>query len=238
MKQFLLLLVLIQIPVLASFQQVNGYSDKNCPTWNIERFDSVKSWKVFGVDGARSYGFHYEVPIDRKGVDVIWCAIELERGNEPTLCIGLIDFNRSRPFAKYTNKSPIEDDYNVTYISLEDQYEEFFKYVKKGIKRERISRPNVGIVLELLSRYYLQELTNIFPKNSYTITGGVSYKKSNSRKTAGELDIIVYNNFSCKVELVGESKASVISSQKKSLKKAKNQLERFKNFLIKERKIN
>ena len=237
MKQFLIFLVFTQSFVFASFKQVNGNFDRNCQEWNFERFNKVTKWKVFGVKGAKSYGYHYEVPIDRKGVDVLWCAVELTKGNEPSLCIGLIDFEASRPFARYKNKRPLEDNHNVTYINLEEQYEVFLEYIQKEIKKEHISRPNVGVILEILSRYYLQELTDIFPKSSYKITGGVSYKKSNSKKTIGELDILVYDSFSCKVKLIGESKASSKSSQKNSLKKAKKQLQRFKNFLNKESKI-
>jgi hypothetical protein len=218
----------------AYFKQLNSYVDQECPTWSAGRFDQIESWLTVGVNNSKSKGFKYEFPISRDGVDAIWCAIEQDRGEGNSSCRGLISFYIDRPFRKYENKAAINDPaYLIKFTSLEDQYNHYLDYVRAVVAREKMRRVNVGAILEILSRYYLQVLTNEYPIDQYTITSGVAYTWEQGKNTVGELDIIIFERASCDVVAIGESKASSRGNMKRSLKKAKKQLARFRDFLKK-----
>ncbi len=216
----------------ASFKQINNFRDPNCPNWTIERFDELDETFYFGVMDAKKYGYTYGFPISRTAVDAVWCALEKERGYSNKACNNSgVSLDSDRPFKSYAGKAPFESEIDVSYYDQETQLNAYLKYVRRVSKAEKIKRPNVGAVLELLSRLYLQELSDIYPKSSYKIASGVEYKKSANSRTIGELDIIVYNQFTCQVIALGESKASSSRNQRRSLRKAKEQIGRFLNFL-------
>ena len=77
-------------------------------------------------------------------------------------------------------------------------------------------------------------MTEIFPKQIYSTYGGVSYRWKKSGNTVGELDVIVFEKSTCDVIAIGEAKASSPGNLSGSLKKAKGQLQRFRDFLSKE----
>ncbi len=229
---FLLFVVLVfssQVFSAAYFTALSGKYDHNCPRWNLDRFTQVEDWITVGVDGAQSYGYDFEVPISRRGVDVIWCAIQPKRGKGIAICQGQINYSGSRAFSQYSGRSALGTVPYVSFYDLEEQYEYYYRYVKRSVGEDHIKRPNIGSILELLTRYYFQEMTGMYPKYSYTITGGLSYSRGSS--TLGELDILIYDNNNCKVEIIGESKASSPSYQRRSLHKAHSQLSRFSDFL-------
>ncbi|EQC50698.1 hypothetical protein [Bacteriovorax sp. DB6_IX] len=213
------------------FNQINNYVDKDCPTWNFERFTNIQKYIFFGVQDAKKHGYSYGFPISREGVDDIWCALEVERGMVNKACSKDLYLNMDRPFAEMAGKAPFESEIEVSFYDREEQMNAYLAYVSKVAKRENIKRPNVGAVLEILSRYYLQELTNIYPKKDFTIGSGVEYTYAKGKRTIGELDIIVYDRVTCKVTALGESKASSSKNQRKSLQKARKQIARFKNFM-------
>ncbi len=216
----------------AYFEQINNYSSSKCRKWSPKRFRNVKSYITAGVNNAKSFGFNYAIPITRKGVDYVWCALVPERAVNNRSCYGAkIDYKSDRPFGAFANQKAIANKYDVQFADLEDQLQTYYEYTKRLIHEEQIDRPNVGVVLELLSRYYFQELTNMYPKNRYTIASGVAYHKTASQRTIGELDIIIYNNSTCEVEVIGESKAASHKSMRGALRKAKGQLRRFRNFI-------
>ncbi len=229
----ILFILLLSISSNAEYyNQLNHFDDQECPTWTSRRFNHIERWITFGVEGARDKGYTYEFPISRKGVDIIWCALEQERGAENASCRGVISFYIDRPFRIYAGTSPVDNHkFLIRFKSLEDQYNHYLAYVKEVVKAENMKKVNVGAVLEILSRYYLQELTNEYPVSDYTISSGVAYHKEKGDRTIGELDIIVFEKASCEVIAVGESKASSRGNLRKSLKKAKGQLKRFRNFL-------
>ena len=213
------------------FKSNHDNFDPNCPSWTEDRFSHVDDWFTVGVDKSVSVGYTYEVPIKRTEIDAVWCAAEPERGRENKLCRGIVDLSSNRPFAKYAGKIPNRATTFPQFDDLEEQLQDYLDYVKKTIKREHINHSNVGVVLELLSRYYLQELTSKFPKDLYGISGGVEYKKNPRHNVIGELDIIIYDRYNCQVVAIGESKASSPKANKKSLRKAKKQLKRFRDNL-------
>jgi len=228
----LFILLLSFSSVAEHYEQLTNYQDEDCPTWTSRRFNHIERWITVGVDGAKDKGYTYEFPITRKGVDVIWCALEQERGIENTSCRGLISFYIDRPFRVYAGTKPMGNHKHlIRFKSLEDQYNHYLNYVKETVKKENMKKVNVGGVLEILSRYYFQHLTNTYPVGEYTISSGVAYHEQKGERTIGELDIIVFEKASCDVIAVGESKASSRGNLRKSLKKAKNQLKRFRNFL-------
>jgi len=229
-----LVLILLTINVLAGkatqFSHIHGYINKECPTWDISRFEHVSKYFYFGVDNAKKYGYTYGFPIERNGVDYIWCALVPQRGISNKACNKNIFKNAERPFEFLKNSSPDESEVTVSFINKEEQYNEYLAYVTKTLENEKSEEPNVGAVLEILSRYYLQKLTNIYPEQEYRIESGVEYRYAGQR-TLGELDIIVYDRVTCDVVALGESKASNSKNQHNSLMKAKDQLRRIENFL-------
>lgn len=233
MKRIVLLLTLfITFNTFAAyFSSTNNNTDKNCPKWEVSRFKDIELYFTTGVSGAMKFGYTYEVPIKRGEVNAIWCALEPIRGAENKICNGIVDLNSDRPFKKYAGKMPNRATQFTSFIDLEDQLNIYTKYIAQTLKADRISHPNVGAVLEVLSRYYLQEMSDTYPKDTYRIVSGVEYRKKKGQNTIGELDIIVYNRQSCEVVALGESKASSVKSQKRSLAKAKKQLARFRNFI-------
>ncbi len=228
-----LLLLIVSVYTLgASFNQINNYQDKDCPKWTINRFDSLDETFFVGVMDAKKYGYTYGFPISRRAVDAVWCVLEKERGFSNSSCgASQVQLNTNRPFKKYAGKIPFESEVDVSYIDQEQQLTAYYKYVRKVVDRENIKRPNVGAVLEVLSRMYLQDLADIYPKSTYRIMSGVEYRQNSNSRTLGELDIIVYNKFTCQVVALGESKASSPKNQRRSLKKAKAQIGRFLNFI-------
>lgn len=82
-----------------------------------------------------------------------------------------------------------------------------------------------GEVLEILA---IHKLYQEFPENTYFITGGVEYHEEYSSKTIGELDLFVGHRDSCMSVAVGEAKLGT----RRMLKKAREQIQRFHNFLI------
>lgn len=236
MKRMVLLLTLfITFNTFAAyFTSTNNNTDKNCPTWEVSRFKDIELYFTAGVSGAMKYGYTYEVPIKRGEVNAVWCAIDPERGAKNKVCNGIVDLTSSRPFWKYAGKVPNRVSQFPYFTDLEEQLNTYKDYIEKTIKAEKMSHSNVGAVLEILSRFYLQEMSDTYPKDSYRIVSGVEYRNKKGQNTIGELDIIVYNRHSCEVVALGESKASSVKSQKKSLSKAKKQLARFRNFINKQ----
>jgi len=229
MRIALFLLLISHSAISAHFIDLNNYKDPDCQYWNLSRFKQVEQWFTVGVKGASKKGFSYEVPISREGVDVLWCSVQPDRGKSNSTCLGKIDFYHKKPFHQYSGK-PAQFS-KLGFKDLEQQYEIYKKYILKILKSENIDHPNVGAILEILARYYFQDMTSIFPSEIYSIYGGVSYRWKKSGNTLGELDVIVFEKSTCDVIAIGEAKASSPGNLSGSLKKAKGQLQRFKDFL-------
>lgn len=233
MKTFILLFFLVSSSVFATnsaFKQISGKVDPNCPAWTEERFYDQIDYIYFGTRGAEDAGFDYEFPISREGVDYLWCLLRPELGQTRDICPADLYKDPRRPFASMATMLPYESKLGLGYSTREQQMDDYLRYLKEVIIEEDIKYPNVGKVLELLARMYLQELTDIYPKSTYKISSGVEYKKV-GHPVIGELDIIVYDKVSCKVKVIGESKASSRGSLHKALRKAIEQIRRFQNFL-------
>jgi hypothetical protein len=225
------LVLLLSLSAQASyFEQHGANSDPQCSYWNMDRFSKVTNWFTAGVAGSKKYGFDYEIPITRRGVDVIWCAVaQASSGHYNKICTGLLS-EGTRPFSKYS-KYPSSQNLLVKFKNLEDQYSQYYLYVMDTIYKDRIHGVNVGYILEVLVRYFFMDLTNTIDKRNFNITGGVEYAQSANSSTLGELDIIVYHRKTCRVIGVGESKASSPKSSSRALSKAKSQIRRFYNFI-------
>ena len=83
-----------------------------------------------------------------------------------------------------------------------------------------------GEVLELLAIVDLYDRINS-EDNEYFITGGIEYSDSNDGRTIGELDLLIGYRETCEIIAVGESKLGL-----RNLRKAKEQLARFRHFLM------
>lgn len=117
--------------------------------------------------------------------------------------------NTETQFQKIQNNPNLKRDYEI----IERDYEAMgFDFAKEGD------------ILEILA---IHQLYQEFPENTYFITGGIEYKHS-GHNTLGELDIYVGRRDNCEAVAVGESKLG----KKSILKKAKEQLHRFEEFLI------
>lgn len=217
-----------------SFRQLYQDTDKNCPTWNIERFKSIKQLFYVGVETATKYGFDYAVPVERNGVDQIWCVLEKERGVKNKACSTKLFEKKDRPFYFYEKSRPDtnkeSDFYTSKFANKEEQFMAYLSYVRKVYDEQGVKESNTGSVLEVLARMYLQEVLDIYPVEKYAITSGIEYSYDNQR-TLGELDIVVYDRDTCQVVALGEAKAANSRNQGNALMKAKDQLRRVKDFI-------
>ena len=204
--------------------------DTNCPTWHIERFKEVQRFFTIGVTGATRFGFDLEVPITRRGVDILHCATDYGTYLNSSFCQNHVSFGQARPFQGYQN-FPAEIALKGIYSNLEEQLTAYYSYVFNWLNLEEPSYFNVGHMLEYLSRFYLHDMAAIFPPEEYSITGGVLYYNFKGGKQRGELDIVVYRQDTCQVVAIGESKASSKSSMSSALSKARKQLRRIANFI-------
>lgn len=227
---FILLSFCIFAQTETEFKQLASFQDKNCPTWDISRFKNVKNYFFLGVETASRYGFTYAYPIERNGVDLLWCATLLNLGKRKKECNTKLYKDQTRPFAFLEKSRPDESEIKTDFANKEDQYLSYLSYILKVVEHEKITDPNVGTILELLARHYLQELTDTYPSDIYTIVSGIEYRKKDQR-TIGELDIVVFEKSSCDVVAIGESKASNAKNQSNSLLKAKDQLRRIREFI-------
>lgn len=218
------------------FDTKNQLKDPKCPTWDASRFKNVKGWFTVGVAGTQKHGYDFEIPISRHGVTAIWCALgDFHTSGNGKRCQSSIDLEtKKRPFMRYRKDQALNLP-GFVFENLEEQYVIYANYAYDMAFREGISHLNVGLVLEYLSRLYLQDITKRFPRPYYGITGGVSYSEvypnGSISNTIGELDIIVYERKTCQVVAIGESKATSKKSRDYSLQKARAQLKRIKDTL-------
>lgn len=208
----------------AYFEKLSYEWDSNCPNWDLSRFRNVETYFTVGVSGAEDYGFDYEFPISRVGVDYMLCAAQ---GNSHGKC-SKVRPNSSSPYSSFKNESAAINSY-IDYDNKADMFNDYFDFISDEMELEGVYSVNVGSMLEYLSRLLISDYLDVYPRSIYEITGSVEY--SQGGPTIGELDIIVYNKFTCNVVAIGESKASKNSSMRKALSKAKNQLRRFRSFL-------
>lgn len=111
--------------------------------------------------------------------------------------------------AKIKNNPRLERDYEIILRNYQGQGFDF---------------EAEGEILEILA---IEALYKEFPENMYFITGGVEYHEEYSPMTIGELDLYVGRRDDCTSIAVGEAKLG----RTKTLKKAKEQINRFGNFL-------
>ena len=213
------------------FTPLTSYKDKNCPTWSDKRFESVKDWEIFGVAESDKAGFDTALPITREGVAEIFTVISRRLGSVTSEDQIKTFVDRSKPFKQYDNQSPIGNSWRINFVDVEDQYTQYMVYVFSIIIRDSIHKDDEGLVLELITRFYLQKLTTEFPEERYAITGDVEYRTASNERAMGELDLIVYDRNTCEVVMVGESKATVPKLYKTRLAKARDQLGRFQKAL-------
>ena len=100
-----------------------------------------------------------------------------------------------------------------------------YKIILANYEKQDFDFKSEGEVLEVLA---IHQLYSEFPENLYFITGGVEYHEEFSPMTIGELDIYVGRVDTCELVAVGEVKLG----SRKTLNKARKQLNRFENFLI------
>jgi hypothetical protein len=213
------------------FTPLTLYKDKNCSHWSDRRFDAVRGWETFGVAGSDKAGFDTALPITREGVSEIFTVISKRLGSVTSENQLKSFIDNSKPFKQYDNQSPIGNTWRINFQDAEDQYTQYMVYSFSIIIRDHITKVDEGLILELITRFYLQRLTSEFPEERYAITGGVEYRTSPHERAIGELDIIVYDRNTCEVVMVGESKATVPKLYKTRLAKAKDQLGRFRKAL-------
>ena len=230
-KKYLLLLALF-LPIAhgAYFNKKVNEWDIHCPTWSINRFKNVQYYFTVGVQGSTDFGFDYEIPITRTQTDILHCALDANTYSSKKFCQNHVQFNHQRPFLGHEHFPP-DPTLNDFFANLEEQFQYYHLYTLNWLDLEKLPYFNEGHVLEYLSRLYLQEITNLFPKDNYFITGGISYYKIQGGQTKGELDIVVYEQKSCDVIAIGESKASNKNGMLNALKKARSQLQRIAHFI-------
>lgn len=111
-------------------------------------------------------------------------------------------------FKKIKQKPHLKEDFDIINST----------YVEQGYDFS-----NEGEILESLA---IHKLYQEFPSNEYFITGGIEYREAGG-PTIGELDIYVARKDNCESVALGETKLG----KKKTLNKAKEQIQRFGSFL-------
>lgn len=108
---------------------------------------------------------------------------------------------------------------NIENAKRIDEYFELLSY-------EKIDFEPVGTVCE---RVAIREVEPIYPSTNYEIKNGIQYDEH--KTTIGELDVVVFDKTTGKVEAIAEVKCW--RSFKGALKKAKEQRMRFLTYLNK-----
>jgi hypothetical protein len=173
---------------------------ESCQQMDIS-FYSLPLEKFFvGREGAVAMGFTFEYPIKRQNATLLWQYFK--------------DFTKGEGNDKLLLKIKKDPDLFRDYqIIMRNFEEQDFKFGSEGD------------VLELLA---IEHMYQVYPENTYYITGGVEYHNSESEMTIGELDLYVGNRTDCSSVAVGEAKLG----SGKMLGKAHQQLQRFESFLI------
>ena len=87
----------------------------------------------------------------------------LDTWREKNGCEEHIDFN-DRPFKRYAGEASLGSTF-MSFEDLEDQYSQYLAYSFETAMQEGVNGGmNVGLVLEYLSRLYLQEMTAVFQR--------------------------------------------------------------------------
>lgn len=228
---FLLLggrLVFAQGPV---FNSLHPIQDSHCPAWTLDRFHPGIDYNLFvGAQSARQYGFTYEIPISRDQGDVLWCSLNPDAASRNRVdCGAVTSAPPDRPFAAYAGKPATSPQ---RFADMEKEIVLHADWIlQEAAARGGSGFDKLGDVLELLTPHYLQEEMNVYPADAYRIDGGVEYRRAPGERTIGELDVIVYERDSCRVVAVGEVKYSSPKGMARALAKARNQIQRFQNFI-------
>ena len=93
-------------------------------------------------------------------------------------------------------------------------------YYFEELSSEKIDFEPVGMVCE---RVAVREVESVYPSVNYKIINGISY--DDKKTTIGELDVVIFNKNTDKVEAIAEVKCW--KSYKNALKKVKDQRIRF-----------
>lgn len=128
-----------------------------------------------------------------------------------------------RYFKDYSFGEPNQDLYES--IQNHPQLKRDFDIIMSNFDEQGFDFQSEGEILESLAIHHLYQE---FPENLYFITGSVQYHESYSPQTIGEIDILVGRRDTCETVAVGEAKLG----RRKTLNKARKQLDRFENFLI------
>ena len=92
------------------------------------------------------------------------------------------------------------------------------------LSHEKVDFEPSGMVCE---RVAVREIESLYPSENYNIINGISYDQN--KTTIGELDVVILDKNTGKVEAVAEVKCWTSFSG--ALKKAKNQRMRFQTYL-------
>ncbi|MBI5631721.1 MAG: hypothetical protein HY921_12660 [Elusimicrobia bacterium] len=213
------------------FRSAYRSKEAHCASWGVERFSRGIDYGLFvGAQGAVGHGFTYEIPLSRAEGDVLWCALNPEvAGHNHVDCKDVAGAPAGRPFAAFEGKPAVSPD---RFPNMEKELETHLAWIKEEAElRGGDDFGRMGTSLEFLVPHYLQIERGLYPDAEYAVEGGVEYRESAQGRTLGELDILVYRRKDCAVAAVGEVKFSGPAGMERALKKAKEQIQRFKAFL-------
>ncbi len=118
-----------------------------------------------------------------------------------------------------------EDPFVLDQILSDPELKRDYEIIMRNFEEQGFDFVSEGEILEILA---IHDLYQDFPENQYYVTGGVTYHHEDSPMTIGEIDLFVGSRDSCEAVVVGEAKLGT----GKMLNKAKQQLDRFENFLV------
>ena len=179
---------------------------EKCSKTRLSDFGVAKlDYFTVSIKGAYKRGFTYEYPISRSSVRKIWKSVNPSNVNPDPSLMG------------HVIKKP------GGIISEGDRsYDIDHKLIVDNMQTMGFDMKSEGQVLEVLA---ILAMEKELPEE-YFVYGSVEYHQNNSRRTIGELDLVVGLKENCKILAVGEAKVGI-----KSLSHAHRQLRRFKNFI-------
>lgn len=163
----------------------------HCRDFKLPGFATNSKYFVYGIDGARSVGFEYEIPLSRLDAAYLW---DVFRENK----------QGSDKVKQEVRKDP----------RLERAYDTLLAHSPAmGFTFER-----EGDVLEVLS---LVDLREVYPSTEYFHTGGISYSAQANGNVTGEIDLLVARKSDCAVVAIGEAKLGLgqLSHARKQLQR-------------------
>jgi hypothetical protein len=173
----------------------------HCPELSGESFSDNLEFFYMSRRGSLSRGAHYEYPVSRAQLDLLYSVFHL-------------------------NSSPEVSREALKLVQADPRLTELHAIIAQTSLPLGIRFGSYGDILEVLG---LDLMRQIYPSDKYFIAGSIEYFDPMTRRTKGELDLVIGLLENCQVVAVGEVKSNPASIRRAG--GAIDQLEAFAEFL-------